>query len=480
MLKKQILLLILLISINTVQAQYITEILEYKPAPGQFINDPAWGTPEAAESLIGSINGYLTLGAFGGYVIFKFANPVENHPDNPYGVDFSVFGNPLKSTIYNIVTWSEHGIVSVMKDENGNGLPDDTWYELAGSDYFFSTTEKNYSVTYSNPGQDTAVDVPWVDNHGNSGFIFANTYHKQTYYPLNESFPDIDPEEYTLSGTKLEDEVDRSDPNYIMSFKKAFGYADNQIRNTETADYSIPDNPYTLNMENSGGDAFDISWAVDENGNYVDLDQIHFVKVHNAILADAGWLGEISTEVTGAIDIAPNASVTGVQDMIVIKHLPDTIIGNTFQIEVAVFKNGRYAPDETISWTTDNPDASVNSANLLEFSSGGELKITASLDSNPNITASDSTLLIYDASNTIAINDFDKINLYPNPVTSEFSLSGADNAHVYIYNVSGQKIAEVKNYSKNEKISVDNLSKGIYFVKILRNKNNKILRFVKY
>ena len=69
-------------------AQYISEVMEYRPAPGQFINTSPWGFPAAASSIVGDVNGSMCLGSFGGYVIFRFDEPVENHPDNPYGVDF--------------------------------------------------------------------------------------------------------------------------------------------------------------------------------------------------------------------------------------------------------------------------------------------------------------------------------------------------------------------------------------------------------
>ena len=38
---------------------------------------------------------------------------------------------------------SEPGIVLVSKDTNGNGLADDEWYELAGSEYNSPATTKN-------------------------------------------------------------------------------------------------------------------------------------------------------------------------------------------------------------------------------------------------------------------------------------------------------------------------------------------------
>ena len=118
--------------------------MEYTPAPGQLINTAPWGTPDGARSIEGSVDGSLCLGAFGGFVIFRFEDPVENDPSNPFGIDFTIFGNP-------VADWAEPGVVWVMKDENENGKADDTWYELAGSDYFFSTTSHNSSVTYYNP-----------------------------------------------------------------------------------------------------------------------------------------------------------------------------------------------------------------------------------------------------------------------------------------------------------------------------------------
>ncbi|MDZ7737853.1 MAG: hypothetical protein U5K32_02045 [Bacteroidales bacterium] len=155
--------------------------MEYTPAPGQHINT-ATGSPHAATTICGDIGGMVNLGAFGGYLVFRFEEPVYNDPDNPYGIDFTIFGNPLSE-------WSEPGIVSVMKDENGNGLPDDSWYELAGSDHYFSSTVSAYSVTYENPGKPVANDVPWNDNLGNTGYIYANSFYSQPYYPSADSFP---------------------------------------------------------------------------------------------------------------------------------------------------------------------------------------------------------------------------------------------------------------------------------------------------
>ena len=67
------------------------------------------------------------------------------------------------------------------------------------------------------------------------------------------------------------------------------------------------------------GDAFDISWAVDTNSNYVELDEIHFIKVHTGVMDGAGWLGQISTEITGAAVVEPDPTLTGNHELVVIQ-----------------------------------------------------------------------------------------------------------------------------------------------------------------
>ena len=68
-----------------------------------------------------------------------------------------------------------------MKDLNGNGIPDDgEWYELAGSDYWLSTTKRNVEMTYYNPSYNKRYTVPWTTNQGKSGAVLTNQFHNQS------------------------------------------------------------------------------------------------------------------------------------------------------------------------------------------------------------------------------------------------------------------------------------------------------------
>lgn len=469
--KKIFCFIILLSSMMPSNAQYITQVLEYQPAPGQLINESPWGVATAASSIVGTVTGTMSLGAFGGYVVFKFANPVENHVDNPYGVDFTIFGNAS-------LTSSEPGIVSVMKDENNNGLADDTWYELAGSDYFFSSTINNYTVTYVNPNESVAADVAWSDNFGGSGTLTANPFHTQAYYPLSTAFPLINTMQYTLSGTKIKEDIDRTVLSMIKSNSRPFGYADNRPRGT--APYTIPDNPYTLELENAGGDAFDIAWAVDANGDYVDLDAIDFVKVHNAVQSDMGWLGEASTEITGAVDVAPNSSINGRNEMLVISALPDTIRGTQFQLETAVFRNARFQEGAALNWVSNLVGASVDIDNKLSFTASGALSLTASLVSNASITETVSTVLVYDTNVNASkeINATPEIVIYPNPATDYIYLQSVQDARISLMNTIGIELLSIDNY-KGEAISISHLPTGVYILLIRTNDRAQTIPLIK-
>lgn len=458
----QKLLLIILIVLGlsiTGKPQYITNVLEYNPAPGQLINEAPWGTPSAAQSIIGGIDGHLSLGSWGGYVVFEFANAVENDPDNPYGIDFTIFGNPMPD-------WSEPGIVWVMKDKNNNGIADDTWYQLAGSDYYFSNTIHNYEVAYTNPNQDSAIDVPWNDNLGNSGYILANSIHTQPYYPLTDSFPSISNTEYSLNGTLIQPQVD-STSFTVKVLKRDFGYADNQLRGTTP--WTIPDNPYSTEIENSGGDGFDINWAVNAEGIPVALDEIHFVKVQSGMLADGGWLGEVSTEITGAVDVSPNSSISGETQLVVIHDLPPVIHEGNINLEALAFENGLFQSNENILWSTSMAGASIDEDNVLHLTQSGTLEITATLESNSEISAT--TTAKVELGNSISRLEMD-LEIYPNPALS--FLVAPEHGVLKIYNPQGKILVE-KLVKKNNRIQISNLMRGIYLVRL----NGKTAKLIK-
>ena len=243
---------------------YITTLIDYLPAPGQKINTSI-GTIEGAQTLEGK-KGMVTLGGWGGAVSYAFDHTVLNTEDSN---DIMVYGNAMNG-------FAEPGVIWVMQDENANGIADDVWYEIKGSADDLEGTIKNYSVTYTKPDADTD-DVPWTDSEGNSGVIATNTYNSQAYYPEL-----VTEDSYTITGTLLPDSnIDMSNPSWIKSNPFDSGYADNT----------------------PGGDEIDIDSAVDSEGNTVNLTGIDFIKIQTGIQANMGWLGELSTEVTGVADL---------------------------------------------------------------------------------------------------------------------------------------------------------------------------------
>jgi hypothetical protein len=361
---------------GTTEAQFISKVLDYTPAPGQYTNADNVGTPAAANSIVGTNKGMVSLGAWGGSITVYFPQGIQNDPSNPYGVDFTVYGNPT-------LTWSEPGIIQVMKDENNNGLPDDTWYEIAGSDHFWNTTISNYAVTYKNSGLNTASDIPWSDNLGATGVIPENSFHLQSYYPRADLFPQVAKDQYTLTGTRITGQIDLSNTGNIISYHRAFGYADN----TPVLSYTekLPDNPYTPEIEGSGGDAIDIDWAVDKDMKPVHLDVIHFIRIYTGMNAIAGWLGEISTDITGIRVVEP-ATVSGMRSMIVIQDLPGKIrVGEILNLNAIRFESGIPQENSPIVWTVSNTDlASIVNGQLIAKNFGTFLLRAASV-ANPDI-----------------------------------------------------------------------------------------------
>lgn len=464
-------LIIILITFSTiaVNGQFIENVIEYQPAPGQLINTALWGSPSSAASIVGGVDGHLSLGSYGGYVVFRFGQPVVNHPDHPFGVDFTIFCNAYQD-------WSEPAVVWVMKDDNQNGLPDDTWLELAGSDYFFSTTKKNYKVTWVNPAEPVAADVYWFDNFGSYGNIFANTFYTQPYYPLSDSFPAVNPVLYQLNGTSILPALDSTDPALMKSYRRAFGYADNRQRGA--APYTLPGNPYSPNTENAGGDGFDLHWAVDSSGNYVDLDTAHFVKVQNAVLANAGILGEVSTEIAGAALALPQPGIAGETKMIVIKDLPAVIDSTGLPLEAFAFDMGRRQTEAALIWQTNQPWAEVDENQLLQVDESGTVEITVYWDQFPEISNTVVAQIELSSGLPEAGDTPAGFSVFPSPAGEYISVAGARGFDMEIFTTSGIRVERIENYT-GQSISVQSLPKGLYLIHLRSGFGFSVIKFVK-
>ena len=255
------------------------EVFYFLPAPGQFVNEryDATTMEEACAYAMERFETgqYVSLGAFGGYLVAGFDHSIVNTG----GYDFAVIGNSFDGS-------SEPGIVWVMQDENRNGKPDDTWYELAGSETGKESTIQDYAVTYYRP-EEAGQSVRWTDNRGGEGTVdYLAAYHKQDYY-----YPAwVTENSYTLRGTRLEARNYDQSGNGTNWIQPAYdwGYADN---------FSAKDR-----LKNDKANYFKISDAVDADLKPVDLPFIDFVKVQTALCTKSGWLGENSTEVCGMFD----------------------------------------------------------------------------------------------------------------------------------------------------------------------------------
>ena len=253
------------------------KVFEYMPAPGQFINEGFDVTTMAAACSYAegrlAQQYYVSLGGWGGYIVVGFDHSIPNK----IGYDLRIRSNAIDNS-------SEPGIVWVMQDSNGNGFPDDTWYELAGSGYGTDKRRANYSVTYYRPSS-TGQPVEWRDVDGTEGEIdYIAAEHTQDYY-----YPAwITEDSYTLSGVLLESNNVQLEGGLWSNRPYEWGYADNK----SSVDYMT-----------DGSNKFDIDRAVKANGAAAELKYIDFVKVQTGTNAKSGPLGENSTEVMSFVDM---------------------------------------------------------------------------------------------------------------------------------------------------------------------------------
>ena len=276
---------------------YISRVVDYCPAPGQFVNTmPEYEEGDtyaimlrkAEEAIAGTQRSLITLGGWGGYVIFAFDHSVVNRPHQS---DFLIEGNAFYSSSSNRNGSSEPGIVMVSMDRNQNGLPDDPFYELAGSEHADPATMHQYELSYyrtpddhiptpdtKNALSDTAY-IRWQNNRSEQGYMHKNTFHTQAYFPLWLSDTIV-----SFTGTRLPDNaIDQNGKWVLLPYE--YGYVD-----------SHPNDSISRC-------SFDIDWAVNAEGQPAQLPCIDFVRIYTGVQQQCGWIGEISTEISHARDL---------------------------------------------------------------------------------------------------------------------------------------------------------------------------------
>jgi len=264
---------------------YITQVFDYVYAPGQYATNSNLtnaqnfiGKPSYLQTTNATIQKTsISLGGWGGYIVAGFNHNISNFDGN----DFIVFcGNSPAS---------EPAIVYVMQDENGNNLPDDNWYELKGSEHNNTATYHNYQVVYYKPVSVTS-NIFWKDNKGNSDSLKAGygVSCTSSWWKYNAE------DSLIFNGTRLPDAYQNISSTPTENWAPiaglfSWGYAENANANN-------------FNLQFKGNE-FDISNAIDTNGNAVSLTTIRFIKIQTGVFQQAGWLNEISTEIYGAADL---------------------------------------------------------------------------------------------------------------------------------------------------------------------------------
>lgn len=209
-----------------------------------------------------SMSGIYSIGTPGApqesFIIVKFNTPIKDDPRNPMGLDCIVYSNAFWVGGDMRRKFIEPGLIEISKDVNKNGVADDVWYVIPGS--------RDLSRNIFPQGL-TSNTPPFVGN-------VVTTTNQEIVWGYADTNPTIAP------------------------------YKDNYLR---------PDNPFTVGIDvgTGGGDAFDIAWAVDGNGNPAGLDEFDFIRISTVPNILDPIYGYYTTEVMAFADVSPEIDTDG-------------------------------------------------------------------------------------------------------------------------------------------------------------------------
>lgn len=290
-------------------------------------------------------------------------HPIENNAKNPYGIDFIVYGNAfVGNPEAACVMVSNNGTEWFTLAGSRHYMSDTKWNQKISYARIEGKTQRAlnsafnkgdgvyYSTDYVSPSTQTqtAIDaaisaatwqgIPaassaaavnlsywpeWAnrtstqaENYGNVWKIGTDSKIPAVASTANNAGVNWDKadkvsteptgaEVITYSGlTIVPDDTEVLKKQNITSPSQAqmtdvyqWGYADVRVNGTA---YGTAINPYaSAASAESGGDGFDLSWAVDANGVPVKMSSARYIRVYSTVLFNAGIFGETSAEVCG-------------------------------------------------------------------------------------------------------------------------------------------------------------------------------------
>jgi len=276
--------------------------------------------------------------------------------------------------------------------------------------------------------------------------------------------------------------------NYEFEPESSFRYADSLINKAISQTYNFVDvSESQLNF--SGNDSLPqkititstTSWNVNSNQNWVNLNKKN--GAGNDFISILPDINNTNSTRTALLTVFAN----GIIDTIIITQEPKYILSVSktqfhFTTDSIVSKSLIIETDS--SWTANSD---VSWIHLSAQSGFGNDTIIISVDSNLGIERIGVITVISDAKTilkdlymqTITVTQDDSktlsmlqsesnIQISPNPVLHSFSINSQANNRVQLFSSNAQKVLD-KYVIGNEIISLDGISSGVYFLKVISN-----------
>lgn len=305
------------------QTPFSTTVVDYRPAAGQFVQNPAFNDPQRAlgppvggGTTNANLSSLATLGGAGGSITLAFDHVVTDDPLNPYGMDAIVFGNALWAGSDSDRHYAEPAVIEICLDESGSDCAGGPWYLIPGS--HIDDPAASWSMFTWDDDTNDATFPPALASWVPSGV--SNVWHTQGFMLPLDPFRGNALRIVTnpLAGTGFEGIFGYAEytPTRVLGDQDGDDNVDD-IMITPESFYTVPDNPFLdgISPFSGGGDAFDIGWAIDpDTGAPAGLTGFNVIRLTTAVDWVAGPLGEISAEIDAVADVAPDATGDANQD----------------------------------------------------------------------------------------------------------------------------------------------------------------------